>query len=228
MRLAPLALILLTASANAAPPKIDIPAEVKPSGDYATVQPTTDAVSVTYVGLSGVDPFPSGFLKDSRSFVLPVRGLKAGQYQFAAIAASKGGEQSRRDFVVIVGSLPGPTPVPPPPKPPEPQLDPASAPDDGLYVLLVYESGEPLTPGQVAVLYGQETREWLKKNAADFRAYDADTKPTVNPWKEAVARDRKGLPWVIVAKNRRYVHEGPLPDSPEAFVKLVTKHASDK
>lgn len=106
----------------AAPPTLTIPAEVRPVGDYATVTPQGDSVSVVYVGLSGADPFPSHFLRDPRAFVLPTRGLKDGVYRFAAVGSSKDGDQSRTDFAVVVGKagevIPDPKdPLPDPGKP---------------------------------------------------------------------------------------------------------------
>lgn len=110
-------LLLTAGSAFCAPPSLDLPAEVRAAGDYITVTPSTDAVSVIYIGLSGVDPFPSGMLKDARSFVLSVRGLPKGRYSFVAVGASNTGEQARADFVVLVGDAPtppAPVPVPTP------------------------------------------------------------------------------------------------------------------
>lgn len=119
-------LFLVFAPVQAAPPSLKIPAEVKPSGQYAEVSPDTDAVSVTYVGLSGVDPIPSRVLNDKRLFLLDTRGLGAGKYRFAAVGASKDGDQLRVDFLVIVGD-PGPDPGPGPgpgPGPVPPPIDP--------------------------------------------------------------------------------------------------------
>lgn len=123
--LAPLLLALVfPALLWAAPPTVTIEAEVKPSGQYVTVTPKGDAVSVVYVGLSGVDPLPSAILKDPRMFVLDTRGMPAGRYKFAAVGSSKEGEQARVDFVVVVGDAPpgpgpgpGPGPEPPPADP---------------------------------------------------------------------------------------------------------------
>lgn len=122
MRKVILTLLLLAAPAGADPPRLQIPAEVSAHGDYATIVPDTDAVSVVYIGLSNVQPFPSAFLKDSRAFVLPTRGLSAGRYKFVAVGAGKGGEQAQEAFVVLVGDVP---PVPPP--------DPVPVPRDPLW-----------------------------------------------------------------------------------------------
>lgn len=110
--------LALTPALYAAPPTLEIPTVLKPTGDYVTLVPKTDAVSVVYVGLSGVDAFPSEFLKDPRSFILPVRGLKEGTYKFAAVGASKEGDQSRTDFTVVIGEG-GPV-IPDPKNPTDP------------------------------------------------------------------------------------------------------------
>ena len=106
------------------PPKLTIPAEVKAVGDYVTLTPATEAKAVSYVGKSGVDPFPSELLKDARTFVLPVRGLPAGRYKFTAVG-SLNDEHTMVAFVVVVGTPPD---VPPdvdpdvPPDPPAPDI----------------------------------------------------------------------------------------------------------
>ena len=98
-------------------PRLDIPAEIAPAGEYVTFVPDTDAKAVTYVGQSGVSPFPSEFLRDPRAFVLPVRGLPAGRYRFTAVG-SLDDKHAAREFAVVVGQ---PPPVPPGPQPPGPQ-----------------------------------------------------------------------------------------------------------
>lgn len=103
--------LMAVAPAVAAPPTLKVPAEVRASEEYVRFTPETDARSVVYVGLSGVDPFPSEELKDARRFLLNTRGLPEGRYLFTAVAASDTGEQARANFVVVVGT---------PPKPPGP------------------------------------------------------------------------------------------------------------
>jgi hypothetical protein len=131
--------LLLPAPLWAAPPQVDIPAEIVASSEYVTLQPTTEAKAITYIGLSGVDPFPAAFLKDPRSFILPVRGLSAARYRFAAIA-SLNDEHTRKDFVVVVGN-------PPPPVvtvPPDPTVPPLVTPVAGMRVLAICETDTPL------------------------------------------------------------------------------------
>lgn len=163
MRLSLLLLPLFAAVAVAAPPTLEIPAEVRPAGEYVTIRPKTDAVSITYVGLSGVDAFPSDLLKDARHFVLPTRGLATGVYKFAAVASSATGEQARVDFVVPIGTNPGPiidpptTPVPTPtptptpnptPAPNPPPVDPPTtpAPVPAVYYFLAIRADGPADP----------------------------------------------------------------------------------
>ncbi len=86
----------------AAPPTLEVPAEVKAEGEYARFSPKTDAVSVIYIGLDGAQSFPTAELADKKRFLLPVYGRKAGKYRFVAVAAGKDGEQVQAEFVVIV------------------------------------------------------------------------------------------------------------------------------
>jgi hypothetical protein len=122
MRIAFLSLALLAASAFAAPPPIDIPAEIRPAGQYITLTPATTAVALDYVGLDGLEPLPPSLLKDVRMFVLDTRGLAKGRYRFIAVGASGTGELARAAFAVVIGDAPppgpGPGPVPPPPDDP--------------------------------------------------------------------------------------------------------------
>jgi hypothetical protein len=128
--------LALALPAYAAPPEMDIPAEVRPSGGYVRFTPKTNAKSVVYVGLSGVDPFPSEELKDGRRFLLPVAGLPDGAYKFAAVGTLND-EQTRRDFTVVIGN---PAPPPNPPGPTPPPGPPAS--DLGKKFQAAYDAGK--------------------------------------------------------------------------------------
>lgn len=117
--------LLLAMPSLAAPPSLEIPAEIKPSADYAVFAPDakTTVKTITYIGLSGVDPFPSDLLRDPRAFVLPVRGLAAGRYRFVAVG-SLNDEHAKKEFAVIVGAPSDPLPDPKP-QPPVDPLPPA-------------------------------------------------------------------------------------------------------
>jgi hypothetical protein len=131
VRRACLLLLFVAGPAWADPPKLVVPAEVKPDGQYAVMTPVTDAVEVTYIGLDGIEPFPKALVADKKTFALDCYGKPAYRYRFAAVASSATGEQVRKDFVLVVGGgppppqPPGPGPVPPGPTPPGPSPDPA-------------------------------------------------------------------------------------------------------
>ena len=99
-------LLAVSASlAAAAPPNLKLPDVIPAKEQYVRFTPDTDAKSVFYIGLSGVEAFPSDELKDGRRFLLDTRGLPQGKYQFAAVAASATGEQVRANFTVVVGPV---------------------------------------------------------------------------------------------------------------------------
>lgn len=221
MRYGLIGMLLLTASvALADPPTLDIPAEVKPSGQYVTLAPKTDAVAVTYVGLDGVDPIPSAVLKDGRLFLLDTRGLAAGRYRFTAVAASKAGEQTRTDFAVVVGT---PPPVPPGPTPPGPTPDPAApfAGAPGLRVLILYESGKEPTypPEQWYAVLGAKFQGFLdtvcvaEGSRKGWNVWPVGVAVGTEPkvWQDAVAKARPtSFPWLLVG-NGKAGFSGPLP-----------------
>lgn len=124
--------LFLASTAIGAPPSVDVPTEIVASGDFTIVSPKTDAKAISYVGLSGVDPFPSVFLKDSKVFVLPTRGLTTGVYEFAGVASAND-EHTVFRFKVRVG----PSVVVPP-------VDPPTQPA-GLYFMIVRADG-PAAP----------------------------------------------------------------------------------
>lgn len=166
----PFLLFLLAACgspAQAAPPKLVIPAEVKPVGGYVRFTPDTDAVSVIYVSLDGLDPFPSEELKDPRRFLLPTAGVKDAKYRFVAIAASATGEQTRADFVVPIG-----TGTAPPTKPtdPPPVTDPPTTPvpTGKLFFAIVRPDG----PAQPAFTKAMGLAEWDTLRAAGHSVKD--------------------------------------------------------
>ncbi len=232
---ATLTLFACAVMAWADPPTLVIPPEVRPTGQYVDLDPKTDAVSVTYVGMSNVDPVPSRRLFDKRAFLLDTRGLAEGRYLFAAIGAGKTGEQTRTDFTVIIGT-PGPVPPGPnPPVPPGPTPTPAPIPEPGLRVLIVYESAElsKVPSPQAAILTAKSVRDYLNAKCVvepdgktkGYRMWDKDVVGVENDyptWATAFKRPRASVPWLLVS-NGTAGFEGPLPGTPDAFVELVKK-----
>lgn len=232
-------LLIATVGAFAEPPSIDIPAEVRPSGQYARLQPKTDAVSVIYVGLDSVDAVPSDILKDGRLFLLDTRGLPAGRYRFAAVGAGKTGEEVRADFTVVVGTPPLP-PVPPGPNPPVPPVPPTPVPipGDGLHVLMIYETGDvsKLPAAQANVLYSSNVRSYLNGHSPlgpdgkthEWRVWDKDVDASAESklWQDAMKRPHASVPWIIVS-NGKTGFEGPLPSSVDDTIKLLKVYGGE-
>lgn len=158
------AVLLLSGITLGAPPKLTIPAEVKPAGQYVDFVPDTDAVSVTYVGLDGIDPVPSRRLAEKTAFLLDTYGKPAKKYRFAAVASSKDGEQTRADFVVVIGDPAEPPPVVTPPPgtdPPKPTPTPAN-----VYYFVLIRSDGPTAPEFTRVV---DSEAWAKLTKAGHK-----------------------------------------------------------
>lgn len=210
----------------AAPPKLEIPSEIQATGDYVNFIPPTDATNITYVSLSGVDPFPSGALKNDKQFILPVRGLKEGKYQFIAFATKKD-EHTIVKFSVVVGRPKPIDPVEPDVpdvEPDEPDGDKAQTPDLGLYIVFIYETGKTVTSEQFNMLYSKDVRDFLNKNCKDYRVYDQNKQTDEQPWKEALSRPHKSIPWIVIMYAGKYVYEGPLPNTLQELKDILTKY----
>jgi len=206
-------LILCNLQSFAAPPKLEIPTELKPTGDYVTHKPKTDAVSIIYVGLSGIDAFPSEFLKDSRDFILPTRGIPTGVYKFSAVAASATGEQVRQDFTVVIGKPVVIPPVDPPPIGPPP-------PTSNLYFLVVRPDG-PADPNFTKVW---SMKEW---DSLAFMGHSFKDKPLTEASISLTALNISlppgtTLPCVLTLRNKKLVAgPTPLPTTSDGILQLA-------
>lgn len=213
----------------AEPPKLEIDSQIVTKGDYLTITPKTDAKTIVYIGLSGVDPLPSDLLKDSKTFLLFTALLKEGEYEFSAIAI-KQDEYTRVNFKVIKGKVdPKVDPVPPKPPEPQPSLDKAPVNTSGLHVAFIVNSNGVLTSDQFDILYGQSIRSYLDKNCdrdtstPQWRIL-SDKAVSDNPiWSDVVKRNRKSIPWVVIVHDKKYVYEGPL-GSKDELVKILDKY----
>lgn len=240
--------LLLIGCLQADPPKLTIPAEVRPTGQYVSLLPDTDAVSVVYIGLSGIDAIPSEWLKDSRRFALDTRGLAAGRYGFAAVAASKTGETARADFTVVIGTPPTP-PIPPGPgpKPPEPPTPtPVPIPEMGFRVLIVLETADisGLPAAQQSALTNTKTilpylqRKCVKGpdgRTAEWRIWDKDVNLGGERilWQQAMGKaladyltNKGSLPWIIISDGKTG-HSGPLPGNSADLLELLKRYGGE-
>lgn len=123
--------------------------------------------------------------------------------------------QLRAEFNVD-GKPPEPDPGPDPP-PPDPDVVPI--PENGLHVLVIYESGENVPESQLQTIYSTSLRSYVAENGGEFRCYDADVTPEVAWAAKAIKRPRQSLPWWIYS-NGKSGGEGPLPDEKTALETL--------
>lgn len=222
--------LLAAAAALAAPPKLDIPAELKPESGYATYTPPADVKDIIYISHDGLIPLPAAILKDARILAVPTKGEAAKRYRFTAVASNAQGELSRADFVIPIGAEPDDVIPPPKPKPPEPKPEAVTS----FRVLLIYESGATLAAEQKAVVYGVEVENAIRAatagDAAKFawRRLDKDADPATLPagLREVWAKAKPALtevPCVVLQANDKITIES-LPATPTAGAELVAKH----
>lgn len=136
---------------------------------------------------------------------------------------------------IVIGN---PPPVPPGPGPdPKPKPDPDPSPKDapiagdGLRVLIVHETSQPLSQSQFATIYGQQFRDYLRAKcakgadgSAEARIWDkdVDTKDAPKHWQDAMKRPRQSIPWLIVS-NGKTGFEGPLPQTLDEALAIVKR-----
>lgn len=227
-------LLLLACVALAAPPGLELPKEA--TGDVAAfirVEAKTPGRNVRWVALdSGLALFPVELLKDSKTAV--VTSAKPGRYRLLAVTAAGDEISEPAVCTVVVGEAP--TPPGPGPKPPEPKPD-GKAPiaGEGFRVLVIYESAElpKLPAAQSAILYAASVRDYLRARCAKdadnpqgaWRMWDKDVDASAEsqPWKDAMKRERKSLPWVLIS-NGRTGYEGPLPGTITETLTLLQRY----
>jgi hypothetical protein len=214
-----LLLLVLCSTAFAAPPVVDIAPEIQATSEYVTVQPKTDAVAITYVAQSGVEPFPSVMLKDPRTFVLPTRGLAVGRYKFVAVA-SLDDEHTRVDFVVVVGKPPPSTPPVDPDEPDDPPTPPVTT--KATAAVYVYEKDETAVPSAVLAGLNRVNRE-QKIRATLFEDDSVDgTGDVPEQYKTPLAEARKvGLPALVVMAGESVLRVVKAPTTEAAVVEAA-------
>lgn len=101
----------------------------------------------------------------------------------------------------LLATSPSPDPTPPGPSP-----GPSPIKVDDLVVLLVEETNErnQLTVDQLAVLTGNELRDWLDANKAQYRIWDKDIDATREKefWRQMLALPRDSTPWIYVSNGK--------------------------
>lgn len=136
-------------------------------------------------------------------------------------AGTEVAKQSKVDLWVSKGSTP---------------VEPSPFPMEGFRVLIVYEGDLTKvthTPAQQNIMFGQKLRDFLNEkcvkvnNTTEARMYAADTDVSKDSdtWRNAMARPRTSLPWIIVG-NGKSGFEGPLPATLEETLTLLKKYSN--
>lgn len=130
---------------------------------------------------------------------------------------------------------PLPPPTPPGPTPPGPTPGPAPIPAPGFRVLFVTESADltRLPAAQAQIFTGAEVRAYLNAKCAvgsdgvtkEWRAWDKDqpTGAEAKHWRDAMARPRTALPWMIISTGTAG-YEGPLPKTVADTLALLKRY----
>lgn len=172
--------------------------------------------------------------------VFTVEAVGTGRVELLVVkeGAKSSADVFRQHIDANTGPLPPPIPpVPPdPPKPVPPKPDPAPIPAAGLRVLIIFETKTPekLTAGQREIIYSAKVRSHLgtvcvKENGwPGYRIYDPDTSMVgeTQLWRDAMARPRASLPWVLISNPGKGGYEGVLPTDANAFLSLLKKYES--
>lgn len=231
---------LLLSLAQPSMAEVKGPREVAvPVGRLATVPLTVDGDESDYQILgTEVDAFRE-YTPDPKQIKLRVIGYQPGT-AYVVVASQKGGKLQPLFTVTltVTGTAPVP-PTPPPgptPNPPVPVPDPVNPPPiagQGFQVLVVTEEGNAtqLTEGQVAALYGKQTRAYLdthtvkdERGNPSYRIWDQHTSMAFvdKKWADAMKRTRASVPWIVIS-NGTTGYEGPLPKTLTETMELLKK-----
>lgn len=230
--------LILAASALAVPPTLTLPTEVK--GDvtaFIKIPAVTTGKTVQWVAIDpGLNVFPIDQLKDTKTAI--VTSARAGRYRMLAYTALAD-EVSEPAICVVVVGQPPPEPGPGPgpgPTPPTPPPSPAPIPVAGLHVLIVENPRERanLKPEQLGILFDKKFHDYLNSKCVDDaeagrKAWNIWTEKTdvssiPKKWQDAMKRDRKSLPWIIISNPTKGGFEGPLPENVDKTIELIKKY----
>lgn len=101
---------------------------------------------------------------------------------------------------------------------------PAPISEPGLHVLIVETTDDrgTIDKGQLAVLQSTLIKQEVAAAGGQFRQYDADHAPELEPWKTAMSRPRTSTPWLIASNPGKGGFEGPVP-SGDGAIDATTK-----
>lgn len=213
------------------------------AGRLATVEAQSEGKIIRWINPNlQVDLIPS----ESGRWAI-IAAPTPGKYPIFAYTAINGEPTKAARCYVVVSTTPpvppgptpptppGPTPptppTPPEPTPPGPTPDPAPIPVAGFRVLIVYDTNKADAPA----LFAKKIRDYLEANCVkgpggqpEWRIWpsDIDTSNESPTWKNAFARQRKSLPWLVVS-NGQTGFEGPLPAKTDDTLKILKDYKGE-
>lgn len=218
--------------------QVRLPAEVKgePGAWIVVVPESKDGGEVKFKVGPGLTLVPIDKLFPGQKPAGVVVQGKAGTYEVWAWNAKGDVASDLAVCKVIIGDMPpGPGPGPgPDPKPPDPPT-PGPSPISGKRCLIIYETADAtkIPPAQQEIIFGRQVRDYLNSvcetgpdgKTKEWRIWDKDvaTDGAGKVWQDAMKRDRKSVPWLVVG-GKGGGYEGPLPGTVEEFLALVKKH----
>lgn len=123
----------------------------------------------------------------------------------------------------------------PPPKPPEPPVPPSPIPEVGFRVIIIEDKEKlSLLPAQqLSIRTSKVFRDYLDANCVTepdgktkgYRIWDfkTDASADLKVWRDALARPRTSMPWLIVSNPPMAGYEGPLPANVDDTITLLRK-----
>jgi len=191
-----------------------------------------------FAGGSGVQEVRT--LKGKQVFLVTGVQSRAGDVELLIVpqGATKAADVIRRTVKVKSGTAPHPPPVEPDttptpkPKPVEPAPELPAAPDDQTRVLVLFDPDQlkAQTEARKAVLYGADTRNYLKSTLGDnARVYEKGVQfqpGSTSPYRALVVRGIKPGQFgnVIITKGGKIVSETDVPADPATALTLFKKH----
>lgn len=185
--------------------------------------------------------FPDDVKADSDGNVLTITQAPKGKFvvRVRATVIDFDKKQVTRDVGEIQVNYGGVDPVPPPPDPtppppPVPPPSPAPIPVAGFRVLIVEDVNKrkDMPPAQLAILFDKSVRDCLDSKCIvgpdsktkEWRIWPVGVDATAESklWQDAMKRERKSHPWLIVSDGKTG-WEGPLPASVEETLNLLKK-----
>lgn len=158
--------------AEAAPPVVTVPSEVKGEvGAFVAVRASvSDAKVIEFVSLTaGLNVFPADLLADKTATV--VTSAKAGRFTLLCYSGNADGPSKPATVTVVIGDASGPIVTPPPKEPP------GTTPTDIFYFAVVRPNGA--ASKEMEAIMALPAWDELRKAGHSVRAFTVDELPAL-------------------------------------------------